>query len=59
MYAAGDNPNPEVLSVLLREGAKTPLMHAAEGNPTPEIISLLLLPGASVRVWEVRDYARS
>jgi ankyrin repeat protein len=63
MYAARFNPNPEVITVLLKAGAKieahdpgngsTPLMHAAYNNPNPEVITTLLKAGANI---EARDF---
>lgn len=52
MLAAGNNPNPEVISTLLNAGADlkaqnewygwTPLMVAAGKNQNPEVITTLL-----------------
>ena len=50
MYAAGFNPNPEIIRVLINAGAKidekningfTPLMWAERNNPNAEIIAIL------------------
>jgi ankyrin repeat protein len=57
MYAARYNPDPEVLAILLKSGAKvnaratngaTPLMCAAENNTNPEVIYTLMKGGAHV-----------
>jgi ankyrin repeat protein len=59
MYAAGNNHSSEVITALLRAGAKiddrsidgrgrTPLMAAAEKNPNPYIITTLIEAGAKV-----------
>jgi ankyrin repeat protein len=59
MWAAGLNPNPEVITVLLKAGAHinarvaggmTPLMWAAARNRSPEVIAALLDAGADAKV---------
>ena len=58
MYAAGFNPKPEVIAVLLKAGADietrdkcgaTPLMEATSYNPNPEVITALLKAGADAK----------
>jgi len=58
MWAAGLNPNPEVISVLLKAGAHinarvaggmTPLMWAVARNRNPEVIAALLDAGADAK----------
>ena len=57
MFAAGYNPNADVIGVLLGAAAnvkaqdvigRTPLMFAAENNPDPGVISTLLKAGADI-----------
>ena len=58
--AAGNNPDPEVITVLVRHGAKieagvgidarTPLMWAAVHNPNPDVVTSLIENGADVNV---------
>jgi len=57
VFAAQDNPDPEVLEVLVLAGAKldnrdsqgeTPLFDAARSNPNPEVTSFLLKAGAKI-----------
>ncbi len=57
MFAAGDNPNPEVVKVLIAAGAKvnssnknnwTPLMLAAGYNSNPQVVQVLLDAGANI-----------
>jgi len=61
IYAAAYNPNPEVITVLLKAGAdikarnkdgETALMLAAQYNQNPEVITTLLRAGADL---EARD----
>ena|SRR5271157_477091 len=72
MLAAASNPDPAVISILLRAGAKvnargpngwTSLMMAAYGNPNPEVVETLLKAGADGRIRSgagetAYDYAR-
>ena len=55
MYAARYNPNPEVITTLLKAGAEieardvyggTPLILAAMGNKNPEVIRVLVEAGS-------------
>jgi len=59
MCAAALNPNPEVITELLKAGAKvddrteegtTPLMFAAWNNPNPDIITTLLRARANAKL---------
>ena len=59
MIAAGNNPNPEVLKVLIEAGAdvnaqnkdgSTPLILAALRNTNPEVLTALLEAGADAKV---------
>ena len=59
MYAAQNNVNVMVVSLLLNAGAKindrtasgvTALMYAARSNRNPEVISILLKAGANGRL---------
>ncbi len=56
MFAAEGNPNPDVISTLLKAGAgidstisdgRTALMLAAQFNQNPEIVTALLRAGAN------------
>ncbi len=56
MLAAASNPDPVVISILLKAGAKinargpngwTALMMAAYGNPNPAVVETLLKAGAN------------
>ena len=72
MWAAGLNPNPEVITVLLKAGAHinaraaggmTPLMSAAARNKNPEVIAALLDAGADTKAKDSQgrtafDYAQ-
>ena len=72
MWAAGLNPNPEVITVLLQAGAHinaraaggmTPLMWAAARNKNPEVIAALLDAGADTKAKDSQgrtafDYAQ-
>ena len=72
MWAAGQNPNPEVIVVLLKAGARvnarsaggmTPLMWAAARNRNPEVIAALLDAGADATAKDSQgrtaiDYAQ-
>jgi len=72
MWAAGLNPNPEVISVLLKAGAhinarvaggRTPLMWAVARNRNPDVIAALLDAGADAKAKDSQgrtalDYAR-
>jgi ankyrin repeat protein len=73
IQAARNNPNPEVISTLLKAGANvntkdgflglTPLMHAVEENKNPEIIITLLKAGADAKMKDsdgktAFDYAK-
>lgn len=59
MYAAGYNPNPQVITILVKAGADvnardryndmTPLMYAAWFNQNPELIATLLNAGADAK----------
>jgi len=58
MWAAEENPNPEVFTTLLKAGADieardngggTALMVAAGRNPNPEVITALLKAGADAK----------
>lgn len=59
IYAAGYNPNPEVITTLLKAGAEinardrynnlSPLMYAAWLNHNPEVITTLLNAGADAK----------
>lgn len=64
-YAAGWNPNSEVIKLLLETGAdvnarqddgSTPLQNAAWKNPNPEIIKLLLNAGADVNARNINGW---
>ena len=64
MWAAGHNPNPEVITTLLKAGADinardkdglTPLMWAAYYNPIPEVITTLLKAGADSKARDKND----
>ena len=71
MLAAWDNLNPEVITILLKAGAKadnrdkngvTALMTAAKNNQNPEIIKVLLKAGANPKLKSIAgktafDYA--
>ena len=57
MYAAKSNPNPEVIRVLIENGADvkaatkigwTPFMYAAMSNSNPEVLRVLIENGADV-----------
>jgi ankyrin repeat protein len=56
MEAAGWNPNPKAITVLLQAGAKvnahcyagTPVSYAVQFNPNPEVLKVLLQAGADV-----------
>lgn len=61
MWAAGLNPNPEVIAVLLKAGAHvnarvaggmTPLMWAAARNRNPEVFTTLLNASAEVNAQD-------
>ncbi len=72
MLAAASNPDPAVISILLKAGAKinargpngwTALMLAAYGNPNPDVVEALLKAGANGRLRSgagetAYDYAR-
>ena len=60
MAAADYNPNPEVITMLVKAGADvnaqtrdgyTALMYAA-GQRNPEVITMLLEAGADVKAWD-------
>ena len=61
MFAAEYNSNPEILRVLIENGAdinaicgngQTPLMLAVGGNPNPEILRILIEKGADVNITD-------
>jgi ankyrin repeat protein len=61
-YAAQYNPDPEVITVLLKAGAgvkemdtlqETPLMLAAKYNQNPEVIAILLKGGANAKARNI------
>lgn len=63
MHAAGRNEKPDVITTLLKAGAKvddrdedgmTPLMYAAWFNPNPDVITTLLKAGADAKA---KDYS--
>ena len=65
MLAASRNPNPEVVTVLLRAGAEvnartepgfTPLMYAAMECANPEVITVLLKAGADIHSRSVSGW---
>lgn len=73
MYAAGYNPDPEVVGLLVNSGAdieartkyngQTPLMFAAKWSPSPMVIEVLLKSGANAKVKDkdgktALDYAK-
>jgi len=72
MYAAELNSNPEVITTLLKAGAKlddrdtngmTALMVAAHFNPNPEVITILINAGADGKLKSSKgktafDYAK-
>jgi ankyrin repeat protein len=63
MLAAKNNPNPEVITILLKAGANieafdvyfhaTVLLWAAAYNPNPEVITTLLQAGANIAAKDV------
>lgn len=72
MWAAGFNPNPEMIAVLLKAGARinaraaggmTPLMWAVARNRNPDVVTALLDAGADAKAKDGQgrtalDYAR-
>lgn len=63
MLAAMRNPNPVIIHVLIKNGArinerhevsgKTPLFFAAEFNPVPEVLLALLNEGADPKIIDI------
>ena len=66
MLAAKSNPNPDVITTLLKAGAdiearespdrQTALMYAAEYNSNPEVITMLLKAGADINAKDWNAY---
>ena len=65
MWAARNNTNPEVITTLLKAGAKieardtrgyTPLKYAAWNNPNLEVVTTLLKAGADINARDKVDW---
>ncbi len=66
MLVAKSNPNPDVITTLLKAGAdieardspdrQTALIYAAEYNSNPEVITMLLKAGADINVKDWNSY---
>ena len=69
MYAAANNPDPEVITILLKAGAdmkardaeygKTPLMWSAQFNKNPEVTTVLLKAGADIEARSIKSTQQS
>ncbi len=65
MFAAGNNQNPDVITVLINVGAdinardengSTPLMFAARNNQNPNVITALINAGADINAQNKRRW---